>query len=183
MHPRSVVAPRLIVVALLLAAALGCHAPRPPVPPTPNVVNGADELRLRRLDQATTRVGATELDVTLSRREGFGAWAWPRGPIEVSRDLIDLLDDDELTAVIAHELGHLQDARQWSGPTASLDGGSDLDIESRADQVGCRILRIRGIEPAATIRLLDKLSVALGSPADPAPFAARAARARAGCTR
>jgi predicted Zn-dependent protease len=101
----------------------------------------------------------------------------------VSRDLIDLLDDNELAAVIAHELAHLRDDRYWTGPTASLDGGSDLDVESRADQVGCRILRIAGIEPAATVRLLDKVNVALGSPADPAPFAARAARARAACTR
>jgi peptidase M48-like protein len=171
------------VVALLLGAGVGCHAPRPSLPPSSTTwLDAVDELRLRRLDQATNRLGATELGVTLSRREGFGAWAWPRGPIEVSRNLIDLVDDDELTAVIAHELGHLQDAGHWRGPTASLDGGSYLDVESRADQVGCRILRLGGIDPAATIRLLDKLNVALGSPADPAPFAARIARARAGCT-
>ena len=121
--------------------------------------------------------------MTLSHREGFGAWAWPRGPIQVSRDLIDLLDDDELAAVIAHELAHLRDDRHWTGPTASLDGGSDLDVESRADQLGCRILRLGGIEPGAAIRLLDKLNVALGSPADPAPFAARVERARANCMR
>ena len=180
----GVVASRLAVMALLLGAGVGCHAPRPSLPPSSTTrLDAVDELRLRRLDQATRRLGVTELDVTLSRRDGFGAWAWPRGPIHVSRDLIDLLDDDELAAVIAHELAHLGDDRHWTGPTASLDGGSDLDVESRADQAGCRILRIAGMEPSATIRLLDKLNVALGSPSDPIPFAARAMRARAHCTR
>jgi len=177
---------RPAVVVLLLAVVAGCHSPRPPLPPSSITarLDGVDELRLRRLYRASTRLGVTAgLEVTLSHRQGFGAWAWPGGPIEVSRDLIDLLDDDELTSAIAHEVGHLRDDRHWSGPTASLDGGSDLDVESGADQAGCRILRLGGIDPEATIRLLDKLNVALGSPTDPAPFAARALRARVNCTR
>lgn len=181
----AVVPARLAMPTLLLAAALGCHAPRPPLPPSSTVrADEVDGLRLHRLAKAATRLGTrVELEVTLSPRAGFGAWAWPHGPIQVSRDLVDLVDDEELAAVIAHELGHIQNDRHCSGATASLDGSSDLDVESRADEAGCRMLRMAGIEPAATIRLLDKLNVALGSPRDPVPFAARTARARAACAR
>jgi hypothetical protein len=180
----GVVASRLVVVgALLLATALGCHAPRPPVPPSASVVDDVDALRLQRLNMAACRLSISPaLDVTLSRRGGFGAWAWSGGPIEVSRDLIDLLDDDELAAAVAHEVGHLRGGVQWAGPR-SLDGEADLETESRADQLGCRLLVARGIEPTATVRLLDKLSTVLGSPAQPSPFATRSSRARAACTR
>lgn len=181
---RGVVVSCLPVVALLLAAAVGCQSPRPPFAPSSTTrMDDVDALRFRRLNGVTARLKVTELEVTLSRRDGFGAWAWPGGPIHVSRDLVDLLDDDELAAVVAHELGHLRGGKQWSGPLASLDGDGGLETESRADQLGCRLLVARGIEPTATVRLLDKLSVVLGSPTEPRPFAARTARARAVCAR
>jgi hypothetical protein len=183
MQAGSVVASRLAVIALLLSATLGCHAAHPRLSPgMSSRLDDIDAQRLRRLDQATTRLGVAGLEVTLSRRNGFGAWAWPRGPIHVSRDLVDLLDDDELAAVIAHEMGHLREGTQWSGPLASLDGDVDLEIESRADVLGCQLLAARGIEPMAALRVLDKLDLVFASPDQPFPFAARTARARATCS-
>src|SRR5437899_1996032 len=35
------------------------------------------------------------------------AFGWPDGRIYLTRSLVDLLDDQELAAAIAHELGHL----------------------------------------------------------------------------
>jgi predicted Zn-dependent protease len=165
---------------MLFAAVVGCQGPRASVARVAEVFDRADQLRLQRLVEASRRLEIEEFDVGLSRRGEFGAWAWPGGPIQVSRSLVDLLDDDELAAAMAHELGHLQDAHS-GGRSVSLDGGADLDVESRADAFGCRLLVLRGIDAAASARLLEKLSVVLGSPSAPSPFAARAERARAAC--
>ena len=40
---------------------------------------------------------------------GANAFAFPGGPIVVTDDLVRVLDDDRILAVIAHELGHVQE--------------------------------------------------------------------------
>lgn len=119
------------------------------------------------------------IEVAISRRSEPGAWAWPKGPIHVSRTLVDLVDDDELAAAIAHELGHLQADGTWRGPLASLEGTNDPGGEARADELGCRLLALRGIPPAATVRLLEKLRASGASSHD--ALSGRVARARAAC--
>jgi hypothetical protein len=162
---------RKLVLATVVAL-LGCRGPRPTDPALPLDEHEVNALRLRRLDQAAARLGVPEIPVALSHRREPGAWAWPGGPILVGDALVDLLDDDELTAAVAHELGHLQADGSWRGPSSALEGADDPDAEARADALGCRLLALRGIPPAASVRLLEKLGAA---------FAGRAARARAAC--
>jgi hypothetical protein len=161
---------RLTALAAVLIV-LGCHGPRPALSGLPQGGEDVNALRTHRLDQAVHRLGIAGIEVALSRRSEPGAWAWPKGPIHVSRALVDLADDDELAAALAHELGHLSADGTWHGPLASLAGAANPDAEARADELGCRLLALRGIPPAATVRLLEKLGVP----------ASRVAHARASC--
>jgi hypothetical protein len=162
---------RFLLLAPLLIA-LGCQGLRPTVPGLPQDGRQVNALRLNRLDMAARRVGATGIEVALTSRREAGAWAWPGGPVRVSDALVDLVDDDELAAAIAHELGHLQDDGTWSGPRAVLGA----DGEARADELGCRLLASRGIPAAATVSLLEKLG-----PSVRGGLSERIARARAAC--
>ena len=101
------------------------------------------------------------------------AFAWPDGSIFVTRGLVGLLDDAELTAAVAHELGHLMgDGRLRSA--ASLGGGSasapsasaqrDACAESRADAVGSELLRRAGVATDAMPRMLEKVKSSTALP-------------------
>jgi Zn-dependent protease with chaperone function len=170
-----------LVLAVGLAAALGCQPARVPGPRATPLDAPEDARRAERLARAVARLGVADLRVGVSDRGGLGAWAWPRGAVEVSRDLVDLLDDEELAAAVAHEVGHLDDGGHRAPPPSALGGAADAEAEARADRLGCRLLAARGLDPAATVRLLEKLDAALASPRAPAPFAARIARAREAC--
>jgi Zn-dependent protease with chaperone function len=77
----------------------------------------------------------------------------------VSRALVDLLDDDELTAALAHELGHLLDRGDLPSPPAALIGGaSGDDPELRADQIGRHLVEASGRSPDAMARMLAKIA-------------------------
>jgi Zn-dependent protease with chaperone function len=95
----------------------------------------------------------------LTRRDEVGAWAWPDGRIEVSRALLQRLDDDELAAALAHELGHLLDRGDLPGAPRAL-AGEAADFERRADGIGCQLLSRRGVPGEAMIRMLGKLAAA-----------------------
>lgn len=155
---------------------LGCGGLRPTIPGLPQDSLEVNALRLYRLDQASRRLGVEGIEVALSARREPGAWSRPRGPIEVSRALVDLVDDDELAAAIAHELGHLHADGTWRRPLASLSGDASRDAEMRADELGCRILASRGVPPAASVGLLQKLAASVRG-----GLAERIARARAVC--
>jgi len=173
---RSAVRRVRLLALVALVAALGCRGLQPTIPGLPQDGREVDALRLGRLDMAARRVGAAGIEIALASRREAGAWAWPKGPIRVSRALVDLVDDDELAAAIAHELGHLQDDGTWHGLRAALEGDASPDAEARADEHGCRLLASRGIPPAATVRLLEKLG-----PSVRGGLSERIARARAAC--
>lgn len=68
---------------------------------------------LRRRTQEMIAVGGLERKPELmfhsSSRLGANALAFPGGPIVVTDDLVKLLNDDMVMAVIAHELGHVEE--------------------------------------------------------------------------
>lgn len=91
------------------------------------------------------------------------AYAWPSGDVYLSCGLVDLLSDDEIAAVVAHELGHLVGDGHLSSP-ATLDGSRGAtgyalsgDEEHRADLVGCKILACCRIRPDAMARMLRRV--------------------------
>lgn len=166
--------------ALLLACvvagstACGVAGPRPASFPTDD-----DGGRASRLDRASARALPPGLGrVALSDRAGLGAWAWPDGRIRVTAALVDLLDDAELAAALAHEAGHLRAGAPGHEPTAVVGQGCSLDAELAADRAGCALLAERGVEPEAMIRMLEKL--AAGAALD---LTARIAASRATCVR
>jgi Zn-dependent protease with chaperone function len=72
--------------------------------------------------------------------------------------LVDVATDDEIAAAIAHELGHLLgDGSMQSA--VSLRGINDsLDVERRADAIGCRLLLAAHRPREALISVLVKVS-------------------------
>jgi hypothetical protein len=152
---------RSLLPALLLFA-VGCGLPASVRVDRANI--GRDDSRIearRRLDRLGRSLaqGIPALERTtfrVSARDDLGAWAWRGGGIEVSRPLMDLLDDAELSAALAHELGHLLER---SSVGAALAGGANDDgIERAADRRGCWLLSRQGIRPASMASMLAKVA-------------------------
>lgn len=158
--------------------------------PDAGMVAVPDASRLARVERlglelARTVNAAGEVTFALSSRDELGAWTWPDGRIRVSRALVDLLDDDELRAALAHEVGHLVDGGHVAEGPAALSGAHDVaGSEVRADVVGCRLLRARGAAPEALPRMLRRVAAELDPAADgpdPAMLLRRASAADASC--
>lgn len=180
---------RAWILLPVLTALVGCSATvRPRAEALAPAGDGARIARVERLgrDLAHATASPDRIDVGLSTRDEVGAWSWPDGRIRLSRALVDLLDDAELAAALAHEIGHLLDAGHVAGQAAALAGGGRRDgagIETRADGAACRLLRARG-EPAALPRMLRTVAAHVvpgdGAP-DPAALRARADAAEQSC--
>jgi Zn-dependent protease with chaperone function len=125
----------------------------------------ARQLRADRLAQRILAQCAGQcITVRVVDTETIGAYAWPSGHIFLSRGLLDCMDDEEVSAALAHELGHLlSDGHLRS--VAGLKGGEangDLDCESRADQLGMQLLVVAHISPQAMTSMLRKVSTSPG---------------------
>jgi hypothetical protein len=158
----------------LVAAGAGCRGPSPAL----DMASSSDQQRRVRVERAGTLLlpeGGVRWRVT--SRADVGAWAWPDGRIEVAKGMVDRLDDQELAAALAHELGHLIDGGHLDGPHA-LDGGAG-DLERRADRVGCAMLMRHGVPAAALPRMLAKVAAATHDPTG--ELAARIAGAPGAC--
>jgi Zn-dependent protease with chaperone function len=109
------------------------------------------------------------------------AYAWPDGTLFVTRGLLDLLDDDELAAALAHEMGHLS-VGPATGYAALADeadaepAAGTADVETTADAAGCDLLRASGLSLAALARALAKVRDAPQTPAACRPALSRRIR-------
>jgi Zn-dependent protease with chaperone function len=113
------------------------------------------EIALSRL----TGGAAPGLCVQVLKSDRAGAYAWHDGTLFVTRRLLALLDDDELAAVLAHEIGHLEAADQ---PPRALEGdihadGPAINAEVRADEAACGLLQKRGIPKRSLASALVKV--------------------------
>jgi predicted Zn-dependent protease len=84
------------------------------------------------------------------------AFSWRDGHVYMTRGLMDRLNDADLSAVVAHELGHLIDNGAVHAPCCLSGSASDADVEVRADAYGTDVLKKCGIPPEAMIRMLQK---------------------------
>jgi Zn-dependent protease with chaperone function len=94
-----------------------------------------------------------------------GAYGWRSGELFVTRALVDLLDDQELAAALAHEMGHLLgdgSARRWAGLSGGSDSDASLTVEANADRLGADLLRRHHVPPQAMPRMLAKVARATG---------------------
>jgi Zn-dependent protease with chaperone function len=90
------------------------------------------------------------------------AYAWPDGSIFLTSALLDMLESQEIAAVIAHELGHLCDRPRPGDASALLGKAQHLDDESRADEFACDLLRRSGLAPLTLASALRKVQLATG---------------------
>ena len=116
--------------------------------------------RLDRARQACAIIGLSAdraVRVHVLGSDSIGAYGWPDGNLFVTRGLVDLLNDQELAAAVAHEMGHLlHDGHLHT--VVSLRGCCvSPDVEARADAIGVRLLAGRGIGPGAMVSMLTKV--------------------------
>lgn len=151
---------------MLLAMMAACRVPSP----RDDLDRATDATRLERVGRIGGSLVAEGITWQVSPRRGLGAWAWPDGRIEVSRALVDRLDDEELAAALAHELAHLLDGGHLRVPNAGLDDGAPLglrgasganEVEARADRIGCALLARHGIRCEAMARMLADVAAGL----------------------
>jgi Zn-dependent protease with chaperone function len=98
------------------------------------------------------------LKVVVVDSDEVGAFCWRSGKIVVTRALVDLVDDEELAAAIAHEAGHLLRDGHLQRPAALNGCASDRDAETGADLIGRELLRAGGLPHDALARLLQKVA-------------------------
>jgi len=118
-------------------------------------------------------------------RLGPNAFALPGGHVVITDELVKLLDGDEtvLLGVLAHEAGHARgrhgmrllvqtallgagasalagDPAGWLATLPALLGGAGYsrDLEREADEASIRVLRAAGRDPAAMLRLFERLA-------------------------
>jgi Zn-dependent protease with chaperone function len=98
-----------------------------------------------------------KISVQILNTDAVGAFSWANGRVFITRGLMDHLDDQELSAVIAHELGHLLTDGHLQ-TVASLKGCcEDPDAEVRADAAGVALLRTEGLSADAMVHMLAKV--------------------------
>ena len=100
----------------------------------------------------------------VASHDRIGAWSWSDGSVVLTQRLLASLSDDELTAVLAHELGHLElDARP--GRRALAGGTRGSAAEDAADDAGCKILARAGMDPALMPCMLRHVATLEGADA------------------
>lgn len=91
-----------------------------------------------------------------------GAFGWPGGQLFVTRGLIEQVDDAQLAAAIAHEVGHLIVDGHADSPAALRGGrtghGAGHESEVAADRAAHALLCRAGQPAGGLVRLLDRLA-------------------------
>lgn len=162
----------LVLFCPLLSPAGGCstaHAPAKWVRSQGGLLSGDAQPRAQQIaDRLAADRPALHVDVSVLDTSGMSAFSWPDRRVFITRGLVERVDDGELAAAIAHELGHLIDDHHV-GPSALVGlrgcGRGLIDAEARADELGSQILESKGMSRSAMARLLAKVSAA-SSPGD-----------------
>jgi predicted Zn-dependent protease len=94
----------------------------------------------------------------------IGAYGWPDGSLFVTKGLVQLLNEGELAAALAHEMGHLLDDGHLSTWVSLRGCCLSPDAEVRADAIGVRLLSERGIGSGAMLSMLKKVAAVSAIP-------------------
>jgi Zn-dependent protease with chaperone function len=151
------------VCACLLPMAAGC-ASTPRDGSTPAGLLPSEEARVQRVvGTLSPQLQGRQVRVSVAPTAAPGAYAWPDGRVVLTRGLVRLLDDDELAAAVAHELGHLLADGHLHAAAALSGAGPATDVERRADSVGAALLGLTGYPADAMPRMLEKVAASPGT--------------------
>jgi Zn-dependent protease with chaperone function len=158
----------LLLVFATAGLALGCadasRSREAWVQQEGGLLAGDAQVRVERVARALTRTcGGHHVTVRVLDANTPCAYGWPDGSVFVTRGLLDLLNDEELAAAVAHELGHLLEDGHLHGPMSLQGDCRKLDEEERADLRGCELLEAAGLPPEAMARSLRKVARAPGA--------------------
>jgi predicted Zn-dependent protease len=163
--------PRIITL-FFVALACGCMAAPSQrqiwVTQQGGTIAGPDQIRAERVAGNLTCCccKGTSINIQVFNSPVLAAYSWPDGKIFLSRGLMDQLDDQELSAAVAHEMGHLLGVGAIHS-IASLRGDlAKLDVEKRADAIGVELLKSRGIGAGAMVRMLTKVECSSSLPVE-----------------
>jgi predicted Zn-dependent protease len=157
---------KLLMFCALAVVSGGCATPSAGLRSDAAREGLSDRSRHSRLDAALAHVcprsGLPTLKIHLMDSAEPAAFSWPNGSVSVSGGLIDLVSDDELSAVLAHELGHLlkpSPAARFVKPTVSSLRGcaASLEVERQADNIGVTLLTNAHIPSNAMATMLEKV--------------------------
>ena len=159
--------PRLAIILPLLTLLVGCASEGATRQAWVNGQGGLDRgVTQRRVDRAVAPLidgtAGSRISVRILNSPDVCAYGWKDGDIYLTRGLVALLDDSQIAAAVAHELGHLlQDGHVRS--LVSLRGcESGADEEGSADLLGIGLLEARGLSGEAMVGMLTKVAQAPG---------------------
>lgn len=156
----------LVLLGITTFSAVGCGrtaAESAWIRTQGGVVRGA---RLERVQAAFATLGRPAdraVHVHVLESDSIGAYGWPDGNLFVTRGLVDLLNDQELAATVAHELGHLLNDGHLHAVVSLRGCWVSPDAEARADAIGMRLLAGRGVGRDAMVSMLTKVRSTLGA--------------------
>ena len=150
----------LILVIFGLFVAAGC-SPAPSqaawVRANGGLLGSAHLARVQSAQGLLKSSDTGAIRVSVINSDAVGAYAWPGGEVYVTRGLVDLLDQQELAAALAHEMGHLI-ADHAADPPSSLRGAAEgKDSEISADAIGVDLLAKQGIDRGVMTSMLRKV--------------------------
>jgi putative metalloprotease len=119
-------------VAALCADAVAWEDANNAVPPADNPYT----VRLNKLTKGITEVNGRPVNFKVYDVTDVNAHAWGDGSIRVFSSLMDLMDDDQLMAIIGHEIGHVAngDAKDAMKQAYKVEAGKNL-IASTGDKM------------------------------------------------
>jgi predicted Zn-dependent protease len=151
------------IISLLMPLVGGCATPPARLPAEKTL----ESVMVARL---TAGLGGRSVRLAVGNSARPAAYSWPDGRVLVTRGLLRLLDEEQVAAAVAHELGHLVVGGHVSTPAALGGATAVRDVESRADAAGRELLRVAGYDPGAMARMLQTVAAS--------PDTGRACRAR-----
>jgi len=98
--------------------------------------NGTYQKRINRLFSTVTHVGDLPVNFKVYKTNEVNAFACGDGSVRIYSGLMDVMTDDELVAIVGHELGHLSHQDTKNAMKKAYMASAAVDAVSAAGSVG-----------------------------------------------